>query len=481
MSMDSSSTLSEPCAAAVRDPVESAVRDLEALLAELLPSAPDTAADLRAAGEIARLVGRVAGPIEAAGVAVATLVAEVFVGMSARGRPPARELNLVERSAKRVGADPRSLAVEVAGRAFADARVLALPSRAAIEAVLVLLVLLAPLEHVSLWRRAEGEQPDCLGHAGPGWTSPSVRDAARHLLGGALAGTSRGLLQVVPVPGDGSAVLVARPHAGAGEPSLAFLRQAATALAVALDRADGLRREAATTQLLASASERRVTRIGFDLHDGPIQTLALLIGETRRVQTETAQALNGDPRRNVVVDAIDALKTRIVSLEVELRSLSRALESPTVLREPFERVIEREVASLQRQTGVTPAVELWGRFAELTASQRIALLRVVQEALRNVREHSSASNVAVRIRTEASGTTAVVENDGPGFDVEEALARAIRDGRMGLIGMMERIRLLGGECELSSCAQGPTTVSVSLPRWSGRSFDEPGAAELRVA
>jgi signal transduction histidine kinase len=471
--------LSESSGASAGDRVESAVRELEALLAELLPAAPDTAADLRWAGELARLVGRAAGPAEAVGAAVATLLAEVIVCMSARGRPPARELDLIEKSAERVGADPRSLAVEVAGRAFADARVLALSSQAAIDAVLMLVVMLAPVEHVSLWRRAESERPECVRHVGPGCPSRSVRDAARHALSGALGGTARGLLQVVPVPGDGSAVLVARPHAAARAPSLAFLRQAATALAVG--RTYGPSRDVPAAQLLASASERRVARIGFDLHDGPVQTLAALIGETRRVQTETARTLSGDPRRNAVVDAIDALKTRIISLESELRALCRALEAPTVLREPFERVIEREVVSVERQTGARPAVELSGPFDALTASQRIALLRVMQEALRNVREHSSAGNVAVRIRTQASGTDAVVENDGPGFDVEEALTRAIRDGRMGLVGMMERIRLLGGRCEVSSRAQGPTTVSVFLPRWSGRSSDEPGAAELRVA
>jgi signal transduction histidine kinase len=128
-------------------------------------------------------------------------------------------------------------------------------------------------------------------------------------------------------------------------------------------------------------------------------------------------------------------------------------------------VIEGEVVSFERLTGTRPGVELSGQFEQLTASQRIALLRVIQEALRNVREHASAHSVAVRARMRRGATEAVVVNDGPGFDVDAALTRAVREGRVGLIGMMERVRLLGGSCEVRSCAAGPTTVSVLLPRW----------------
>src|SRR5436305_1211990 len=63
------------------------------------------------------------------------------------------------------------------------------------------------------------------------------------------------------------------------------------------------------------------------------------------------------------------------------------------------------------------------------------------------------------------GTRATVADDGPGFDVEEALACAVRDGRVGLMGMMERVRLLGGTCEIESRPGGPTTISAFVPAW----------------
>jgi signal transduction histidine kinase len=149
-----------------------------------------------------------------------------------------------------------------------------------------------------------------------------------------------------------------------------------------------------------------------------------------------------------------------------MRCMCHSLEAPAVLQRPFERVIEHERVAFQRLTGVLPEAELSGSFETLSPSQRIALLRVVQEALRNVREHSDAGSVAISIQADGDATRAEIRDDGAGFDVERALARAVRDGRVGLIGMIERIRLLGGSCGVDSRPGGPTVVSVLLPRWT---------------
>jgi signal transduction histidine kinase len=190
-----------------------------------------------------------------------------------------------------------------------------------------------------------------------------------------------------------------------------------------------------------------------------------LLGDARLFHDQVAETLAGDSCKRAVLGRVQDLKARMVALEFELRSLCHSLESPAVLRKPFERVIEQEMVSFQRLTGIRPRVHLSGRFEELSPSQRIALLRIVQEALRNVREHSSARNVTVRVCMRRNGTEATVLDDGVGFDVEAALERAIRDGRVGLVGMIERVRLLGGSCDLRSPAGGPTTLSVLLPRW----------------
>jgi signal transduction histidine kinase len=368
-------------------------------------------------------------------------------------------------AARLAGLDRHQLEFDVAARTLGDVRLCELPPAAALEAVLSLVHVLAPSTHVSLWRRVSAGRVECLACAGIGAPSRSVYDAARVSLAKAAGCSRRGLLEVVTLPERADSVLIARPRAGGREQTRAFLRLATRSVASALDRAAALEREQPVCETLAAASERRLTRIGFDLHDGPIQSLAALIAESRLVGSQVGQILDGDERQELVSGRVADLQALLIGLEFELRCMCRSLEAPAVLRSPFERVIEFEAVAFQLRTGVEPRIELTGAFDTLTASQRIALLRVIQEALRNVREHSDAANVSVEVHARANATEAVVRDDGPGFDVEAALARAVKDGRVGLIGMMERIRLLGGRCKVESAAGGPTTVSIHLPRW----------------
>jgi signal transduction histidine kinase len=106
-----------------------------------------------------------------------------------------------------------------------------------------------------------------------------------------------------------------------------------------------------------------------------------------------------------------------------------------------------------------------GNHTFLTSAQRVALFRAVQESLTNVREHSGASRVDIRLRGRRSWTELRIVDDGKGFGVEQGLASAAKRGRLGLIGLSERVRMLGGTFEIESAPGGPTTLAVTLPRW----------------
>src|SRR5207247_3859023 len=108
--------------------------------------------------------------------------------------------------------------------------------------------------------------------------------------------------------------------------------------------------------------------------------------------------------------------------------------------------------------------------------QRMTLLRVVQEALTNAREHSGAATVCVLVRARRDHVEATVRDDGRGFEVEETLVQAGERGRLGLVGISERARLLGGTCEIQSRSRGPTTISVFLPRMDPLAYE--GEQEL---
>jgi two-component system sensor histidine kinase DegS len=95
----------------------------------------------------------------------------------------------------------------------------------------------------------------------------------------------------------------------------------------------------------------------------------------------------------------------------------------------------------------------------------------VEEAFTNIRLHSGASRVTLTVTIGRANLRTVVEDDGQGFDVERTLVQAARAGHLGLVGMGERMRLLGGRLDVESALGGPTTVTATIPRW------EPPASE----
>jgi signal transduction histidine kinase len=395
---------------------------------------------------------------------VTTRLAEGLVSAITDAGTPATTA-VVDSAADEAGIDPTALRLEVMARAVRDPRIAGLPPDDAVRTILRLVHRLAPVAHVSLWRQAGGEL-QCLFFAGPASPPRSVCEAAARGIDSRPAGARHSLLRTLRIPGSGSAILVARPRRGGAQAVPFFLHPAARALAPVLERLAELERDAPVAEVLAGASERRLARLGFDLHDGPVQTLAALIGDTRLLTTQIGELFNGDSRTGVLTGRVEDLQARMVALEFELRCLCHSLESPAVPCRSVERVIEHEGVGFARKTGIQPVVDVRGDLTDMSSSQRIALLRVIQEALRNIAEHASARTVTVRVRASEAGVTAIVEDDGHGFDVDAAFECAVRDGRLGLIGMIERVRLLGGRCELRSSPGGPSTVSVVLPRWA---------------
>lgn len=108
-----------------------------------------------------------------------------------------------------------------------------------------------------------------------------------------------------------------------------------------------------------------------------------------------------------------------------------------------------------------------GDFDDLTDSQKIALLRVAQEGLANVRKHSGATSVSVVLKGTPELTELTIEDDGRGFGV-----RPPGQGRLGLAGVSDRVRMLGGDVEIESFPEKGVTVRARLPRWRPPSSEE---------
>lgn len=214
---------------------------------------------------------------------------------------------------------------------------------------------------------------------------------------------------------------------------------------------------------LAAANERLLIRLGFDLHDGPLQQVYVLAQDVRLLRDRVQAALVPE-QRDRVLGCIDDLEAQLADLHQDLRDLAHSLEPRSLLEQPLPQAVERELASLERRTGITTSLTLEGAFDALTDSQRIALLRVLQEAFNNIRQHSGAHTASVALTDDGEGVRMEIRDDGRGFDPGTDAGEGTRGG-IGLVGMRERLRLLDGRLELTSAPGGPTVVTAVVPRW----------------
>jgi signal transduction histidine kinase len=359
---------------------------------------------------------------------------------------------------------PSTVGVELFLRALADPRLLEPPPQLALETQLRLFSAFCAVDDVSVWVSDGTSRPRLLARVGAEPTK-AVRRAAQETLAGREE-ASTGPIRAFPVVRwervEGALVVrAARTDALAA----ALAAELAARLPATVERARLLERRTERESALVEAAERRLARLGFDLHDGPVQEIVALGAELRLFKEQLRRVVGGNRHAPIVLGRVDDLEARLVALDGELREVARSLDSPTVLRTPLPELLRKEASDFETRAGVAVELRLGGDLEVLTPSQAIALLRVVQEALANVEAHSGASSATVSVSAGPDELRAEVTDDGHGFDVEPTLVQAARGGRLGLVGMSERVRLLEGRLDVESRPGGPTRVSASIPRW----------------
>jgi two-component system, NarL family, sensor histidine kinase UhpB len=114
-----------------------------------------------------------------------------------------------------------------------------------------------------------------------------------------------------------------------------------------------------------------------------------------------------------------------------------------------------------QRTGIV--TEVIGHVTEVPGEVAIACFRVLQEALTNVVRHAEARNVRIELTHSEGRLSLVVRDDGVGFDVSRILERAAGGANLGLVGMRERVEILGGNLTISAQPGHGTAIQVSFP------------------
>lgn len=212
------------------------------------------------------------------------------------------------------------------------------------------------------------------------------------------------------------------------------------------------------------AARRRVVRIGYDLHDGTLQEVTALGHDLHFFREQLASDVAFE-RRRLLVGRVDDLLARLRSIDVSLRDVATQSASHLLFDRPLA-VMLVEVGDLAAGD-VAVEFDIDHAFDELglTDSQRIVMVRVVQGALTNVARHSDATRAIVTLRQDEDEVVLEVRDDGKGFELAAVLAQSAETGRLGIMAMRERARLLGGELTIDTSPGRSTTILLRLPRW----------------
>jgi PAS domain S-box-containing protein len=212
------------------------------------------------------------------------------------------------------------------------------------------------------------------------------------------------------------------------------------------------------SQQLMVAHEAERSHIARELHDDVQQILFGLSLSMRGAPRDTGEAAS-DERvatwRRLVDEAFD-----------HLRNLTLDLRPPVLDAHGLVAEVRAHVERLRLTMSRDIRLHVGPDIGRLAAATELACFRIVQEALANALKHSHASVTQVSIGRADDALGITISDNGCGFNVEAAEARAGRGGNIGLLSMRERAWLVGGHLGIRSSAEG-TTVQVSIPSTLG--------------
>lgn len=205
--------------------------------------------------------------------------------------------------------------------------------------------------------------------------------------------------------------------------------------------------------------ERERVRIGFDLHDGPAQTMSAALLQVRMLQD-----LDGNDLQRGLAELRSTLSLALGEIYGLIENLGGRDTGDTDLVTRVRSCVE----AFKERHDIDVEFTVHGDCGEVSPSLQIATFRIVQEALSNVGRHSGACHARVDLRLTPETVSAEIVDDGDGFVTgTESVSRRSNREPFGLRSMSTRARLLDGDCNVESEPGRGTRVQVTIPVWRG--------------
>lgn len=213
--------------------------------------------------------------------------------------------------------------------------------------------------------------------------------------------------------------------------------------------------ESYITQITKAQEEER-RRIARDLHDEMAQSLAVLsiriqgiVRNSKALPVKTVEHLN--QLQNEINIILDSVRNFIHELRPEVLDQLGLIPAIEFLSE-----------ELNNKENIDARIEIIGDQQRLSSEIEVTLFRIAQEAIRNIKKHSEATEVNIRIEFNPKTVVLCIMDNGKGFEPPKTLSRFADSGKLGLIGMMERARLLNGSFLVKTGEGKGTAITVEI-------------------
>ena len=210
-------------------------------------------------------------------------------------------------------------------------------------------------------------------------------------------------------------------------------------------------------QQVTKAQEEERKRISHELHDETLQALVVL---TRRLDTLASvdKELPEDGRLH-----LEALRQQVNNIMQSVRRLSQDLRPAALDSLGLLPALEWLASDVAEYSKIATRVNVLGTERRLPEEIELVLFRITQEAMRNVWRHSQATRAEIKVEFDESKTRITVSDNGKGFKLPETIEDLARDGKLGLAGMQERARLVGGTITIQSELGGGSSITIDIP------------------
>ena len=208
---------------------------------------------------------------------------------------------------------------------------------------------------------------------------------------------------------------------------------------------------------ITRTQEEERKRIARDLHDDTVQSL-IAINQRLELLKETLD----EPKE--ARSRLAEIKTMVTGAIASVRQFSRDLRPLTLEDLGLTSAMQYLVNQLAQSEGIDVHLKVEGQPENLPADMEVAIYRILQEALNNVKKHAHANQVDVLAQFTEKQVSLSISDNGVGFEVPENMTDFASSGSFGIMGLEERAHLFGGKVIVDSMPQNGTSIHLVIPR-----------------